>query len=93
MLHFHYYVWYRITGDPAPARGAVNALQHDVAKATGVMGRLLMRSEDPTTWMEVYENVVDAKAFERALAQATSAHGVPTLAPDGRHLERFVDAR
>lgn len=93
MQHVHYYIWYRIAGDPAPARGAVNALQQDVARATGVIGRLLIRADDPTTWMEVYECVGDAKAFEQALAHATSTHGVPALAPDGRHVERFVDAR
>ena len=88
----HYFVWYRIPGDPAPARGAVNALMQDIARQTGVTGRLLMRPETPPTWMEVYESVADAANFELAYADAVARNGVAAHAPDGRHLERFLDA-
>ncbi len=88
----HYFVWYKIPGDPAAARGAVNALMQGVAMKTGVIGRLLMRPESPPTWMEVYESVADAAAFDAAYADAVSRSGVVAHAPQGRHLERFVDA-
>lgn len=88
----HFFVWYRIPGDPAPARGAVNAMMQDIAKRTGVTGRLLMRPEVPPTWMEVYESVADAASFEAAYAEAVARNGVAAHAPDGRHLERFFDA-
>ena len=48
--------------------------------------------EVPPTWMEVYECVADADTFEAAYAQATARHAVAAHAPEGRHLERFLDA-
>lgn len=88
----HYFVWYRVPGDPALARGAVNALMQDIAMTTGVTGRLLMRADTPPTWMEVYDKVVDAPGFDVAYAEAAARCGIAAHAPDGRHLERFVDA-
>jgi len=88
----HYFVWYRVPGDPAAARGAVNALMQDIAMKTGVIGRLLMRPEVPPTWMEVYESVADAASFDVAYAEAVARNGVASHAPEGRHVERFVDA-
>lgn len=88
----HYFVWYHVAGDPAAARGAVNGLMQDIAMKTGVIGRLLMRPEVPPTWMEVYESVADAPSFDAAYAEAVARNGVAAHAPEGRHLERFVDA-
>lgn len=88
----HYFVWYRVPGDPAAARGAVNAVMQEIAKQTGVIGRLLMRPDTPPTWMEVYESVADAPRFDVAYAAAVARNNVATHAPEGRHLERFVDA-
>ena len=88
----HYFVWYRVPGDAAAARGAVNTLMQDIARKTGVTGRLLMRPEAPPTWMEVYESVADANGFDVAYAEAVAHSGAATHAPEGRHLERFLDA-
>jgi uncharacterized protein DUF4936 len=88
----HYFVWYRVPGDPAAARSAVNALMQDISKKTGVTGRLLMRPEVPPTWMEVYDGVVDAPGFDVAYAEAVARNAVASHAPEGRHVERFVDA-
>jgi Domain of unknown function (DUF4936) len=88
----HYFVWYRVPGDPATARGAVNTLMHDIARQTGVIGRLLLRPEVPPTWMEVYECVADAASFDVAYMEAVANSGVVAHAPEGRHIERFVDA-
>ena len=87
----HYYVWYRVAGDPAAARAAVDALLRDVLGATGVAGRLLVRRDAPTTWMEVYEDVADAEGFDHALAAGVARHGVAAYVEGGvRHAEPFV---
>jgi len=87
----HYFVWYRVTGDPAAARATVNALLEDVLGATGVAGRMLVRRDDPATWMEVYEGVTDVARFERALAAGAARHAVARWAERGaRHAEPFV---
>ena len=88
----HYFVWYRVAGDPALARAAVNGLMQDIAKRTGVIGRLMMRADTPPTWMEVYPKVADAATFEAAYAEAIARADVAAHMPDGRKLERFVDA-
>jgi Domain of unknown function (DUF4936) len=88
----HHFVWYRVPGDPAAARGAVNALMQDIARQTGVTGRLLMRLDVPPTWMEVYEKVADAAMFDAVYADAVARSGASSHAPEGRHLEQFVDA-
>ena len=88
----HYFVWYRVPGDPAAARGAVNSLMQDIAMKTSVIGRLLMRPDAPPTWMEVYEAVADAPGFDIAYAEAVARNDVASHAPEGRHVERFIDA-
>jgi hypothetical protein len=88
----HYFVWYRISGDPARARTAVNALLREMALRAGVTGRLLMRRDDPSTWMEIFENVVDTARFDAALVEATARSGIEACVPEGRHVERFAVA-
>ena len=88
----HYFVWYRISGDPARARTAVNALLREMALHAGVNGRLLMRRDDPSTWMEIFENVVDTARFDAALEGATARSGIEACVPEGRHVERFAVA-
>jgi|KBSSwiStaDraftv2_1062776.scaffolds.fasta_scaffold1535087_2 hypothetical protein len=85
----HYYVWYRLAGAAAPARAAITAMMLELAATTGVAGRLLVRADDARTWMEIYEDVDDAEAFERALGDAVVDHRADTLADGGRHVERF----
>lgn len=87
----HYYIWYRVAGDPAGARAAVDAALHDVFLQAGVSGRVLVRRDDPRTWMEVYEHVADGALFERALAAAVARHGLARHAEgDARHVEPFI---
>ncbi|CAG0986285.1 hypothetical protein BURK1_02021 [Burkholderiales bacterium] len=85
-----YFVWYRLAGDACEARSAVTAMMLDVAIDCGVVGRLMKRADDPSTWMEVYEAVDDPDAFEHALAEALARHGTADYADGGRHVERFV---
>lgn len=67
----HYYIYYKVSPEAAERlRAAVEALQRELAEKTGVEGRLLSRRDDPGTWMEIYENVADTRAFDSALARA-----------------------
>lgn len=87
------YVYYRVTEPQSrAARDAVEALLRDVARDTGVKGRLLRRADDPTTWMEVYEDVPDADALLASLDTAVERHRFLTHLPPGaaRKVERFV---
>lgn len=85
----HFYVWYTLTEPPAGAARVVADLLAAVEDETGVAGRILARRDDPTTWMEIYENIADAAAFERALAALVKRHGVARICGGARHVERF----
>ena len=83
----HYYVYYKIAPDQASRlRGMVEKLFREIEKQCAVRGRWMHRRDDPTTYMEVYENVKDAAAFEALLEREGAKLGVP------RKLERFVSA-
>ena len=56
------------------------------------MGHSMLRRDDPTTWMEIYENVVDTALFDAVLADATVRSGIAASAGEGRRIERFADA-
>jgi hypothetical protein len=87
----HYYIWYRVHGDPGAARHAVDATLADVFIHAGVQGRVLVRRDDPRTWMEVYEHVADTRLFEDELARALARHGAAAYAEGNvRHTEAFV---
>jgi len=87
----HYYVWYRLRGDDgADAHRAVTQMLKDVFVHAGILGRVLVRRDDPRTWMEVYENVADPRLFEEKLLAAAHRYDVARFAEDGRHLEAFV---
>ena len=83
----HYYVYYRI--DPARLDGLRRAIEHlfaAVEQQTGVRGRWMRRRDEPTTFMEVYEDVADGPAFEAVLERESAALKLE------RHVERFVCA-
>jgi len=86
-----YFIWYEIAGDPRTARTAVDAMMAEVARATGVHGRLLTRRDRPTTWMEIYADVADAPRFERTIAAAVLRNGLAQhISAGARHIEAFV---
>jgi hypothetical protein len=87
-----YFIWYEIAGDPRSARAAVDALMADVARATGIRGRLHIRRDRPTTWMEIYADVADAAGFEGELAAAVKRNDVTRHTVGARHTEAFVAA-
>jgi len=79
-VKLNYYVYYRVPAENAErARAAVRALQRELTSVTGIGGRLLRRRDDETTWMEIYENVVDTEHFEAALAELVKHHGLAAL--------------
>ena len=93
-MHVHYFVWYEIAGDAAATRAAIDAMMADIARATGITGRLLVRRDRKATWMEIYEDVADPAYFEREIAEAPVRHGVARFLLGGtRHVEAFVAAK
>jgi hypothetical protein len=83
----HYYVYYKLRPDRLePMRTAVQTLFEVMEKQCGVRGRWMRRRDDPSTYMEVYEDVRDAAAFEAVLEREGAKLGVE------RKLERFVCA-
>jgi quinol monooxygenase YgiN len=83
----NYYVYYKVAPGRAEAlRAQVDALFALVEKRTGVRGRWMHRRDDPSTYMEVYEGVQDAAAFDALLESEGAALGVE------RRVERFACA-
>jgi len=83
----NYYVYYKVSSDRLPeTRAAVEGLFALVEKEFGVRGRWMRRRDDPTTYMEVYEDIADERAFEALLEREGAKLGV------ARKLERFVCA-
>lgn len=83
----HYYVYYKVSpGERERVRAAVFELFEAIERQCGVRGRWMQRRDDPSTCMEVYENVKDAAALEALLEREGAKLGVQ------RKLERFVNA-
>ena len=66
----NFYVYYKVdTARLAELRAAVDRLFAAVERDCGVRGRLMHRRDDPTTYMEVYEDVADQVLFEKTLSR------------------------
>ena len=91
-MSLSYYIYYRVA-QPAQAQKLVRRIHAALKDQTGIDGRLLRKRDDPTTWMEIYEGVGDAGAFERCLAAAVQATSfAAVLVTDGvRQTECFED--
>ena len=85
-----FFVWYEIAGDRQTARAAVDAMMADVARTSGICGRLHVRCDRPTTWMEIYADVADASGFEEEIAAAVKRHDLAQHLGSARHVEAFV---
>jgi uncharacterized protein DUF4936 len=80
----HYYVYYKIAPDQlSRLRAVVRGVFEAIEIQCGVRGRWMHRRDDPSTYMEVYEEVKDAAAFEALLEREGAKLGVQ------RHTERF----
>jgi hypothetical protein len=83
----NYYVYYKVAPERASeVRSQVQALFALIEKQTRIRGRWMRRRDDPTTYMEVFEDVQDEVAFEALLAHEGARFGVP------RKVERFISA-
>lgn len=83
------YVYYRVTGDTRKAAACAQRVLDDVARTTGVEGRLLERCDDPVTWMEAYPFVADVPRFLDVLDEAVRRHALADHVEDRRHVECF----
>jgi hypothetical protein len=90
-----FYVYYKVDLARLDAlRRAVHAVFATLERECGVRGRWLRRRDDPATYMEIYEDVRDAAAFERVLVRASEDCRVSEcLAPGAaRRTEIFMAA-
>jgi uncharacterized protein related to proFAR isomerase len=89
-LPLSYYIYYRVA-QPDRAQMLVRDIQAALKSRTGIAGRVLRKRDDPATWMEIYEGVGDAAAFEQDLATAVQAAIFAAVLESGgvRHMECF----
>ncbi len=87
----HYYIYYRVSANTADeAETLVRSMQARLACRSGIGGKLLKKRDNPGLWMEIYENVGEAKRFERLLVQAVDEFDLDMFLDGPRHIERFV---
>lgn len=87
----HYYIYYRVSGgNVADAEVAVRAMQARLACRSGIHGQLLKKHDDPSMWMEVYEQVANPERFERMLQQAVDEYDLDMFTETPRKLECFT---
>jgi len=83
----NYYVYYKVEAGRVPFVGSiVNELFEKIERQFGIRGRWMRRRDDPSTYMEVYEGVKDAQAFEALLEREGAKLGF------ARKLECFIAA-
>ena len=92
-MSLSYYIYYRVA-QPAQAQTLVRQIQAALKEKTGIQGRLLSKRDDPSTWMEIYEDVGDVDTFEQTLSAALQATNFTAVLITGgvRHTERFEDS-
>jgi len=92
-VRLSYFIYYRLRPETAArAAAAVAAMQQRLGEVTGIPGRVLHRADDAMTWMEIYEGVSDAAAFQDVLERLVAQYSLTDLLEDGqvRHVERFA---
>ena len=83
----NYYVYYKVDGRSLEAfRPVVKDLFSKIEKQFGIRGRWMRRRDDPMTYMEVYEDVENAAAFEAFMEKETRTMNLE------RRVERFISA-
>ena len=83
----NYYVYYKVDAEELPAvRFSVEMLFRDIEAKFKIRGRWMRRRDDPSTYMEVYEGVTDARAFEAFIEKETRSMDVE------RRVECFISA-
>ena len=83
----NYYVYYKVAPERLRAvRFSVKEIMKKAKSQFAIEGRWMRRRDDPATYMEVYEGVEDAAAFDAFLEAEGKALGVE------RRVERFISA-
>ena len=92
-MSLSYYIYYRVAA-PAQARKLVRHIQSALKIETGIEGRLLKKRDDPSMWIEIYEEVGDGGKFEQALGVILQAADFSSALAAGsvRHMECFEDS-
>lgn len=88
-MSYTYCVWYRVTDDGPDIEAVVRGMMARIACRTRIYGQLLKKCDEPRLWMEVYQGVADADAFESRLAQAVDEYDVDMFVADTRRVECF----
>ena len=90
----HWFVYYKLDRVAASElEPRLRTMQQAISAATGVQTRLMRRadSDDATTLLEVYEQVVDPAGFDRILATAVARAALPAQLVAQRRCERFEE--
>ena len=83
----NYYVYYKVSAAQLDqVRPRVEDLFRRAKLDFGVTARWMRRRDDPTTYMEVYEDVGDEAGFEALLEREGAKLGI------ARKVERFISA-
>jgi hypothetical protein len=84
------YIYYRIDpGQADLAASRIDALLNMMAAHCRQPPRRLSRCEDPDTWMEVYEDIIELTTFQAALNAAADRFDCAGFLQGERHLECF----
>ena len=86
------YIYYRIdAAHEAEARRALEAMLAALQSASGVIGKVYRKTQEPLLWMEVYSDVADADALVDTLTGLAAAHGLTACIAENqrRHVEQF----
>jgi len=89
----NYFVYYKVRAQRLEDLGRlVEALFAVVERETGVRGRWMRRRDDPSTCMEVYENVPEAGGLEMLLEREAARLGIASCLAAGarRRTEIFL---
>ena len=83
----NYYVYYKVAPERlSEVRFSVKELMKKAKRQFAIEGRWMRRRDDPATYMEVYEGVGDAAAFDAFLEYEGKTLGLE------RRIERFISA-
>lgn len=91
-MSYTYCIWYRVTDDGPEAEAALRGMMARLACRTGVRGQLMKKRDEPRLWLELYQGVVDADAFETQLTEVAATYDVDMFVADARRVECFRTA-